>query len=334
GNPPEFNKAVREFDVVTLDRLKVIEVEADYPAWKRYGTDAGLHGAILNFIEVNREYFYGVETTAFGKNYVTARGWEDLSDMIRLYEEAGKKVTESLIGQYIKNDTIVKEFAAYYDLYNKYKKSYDIEAFFKGSLPESTADEISRSKIDERLALTGLLSDMVKTEIKDIMDKSDTLKEARASIARITSGEETDPASYIMTLISAREKFITDRGRAGSLTPQDKTRAKRVIALYNDLKEQGTDAEVVKTFYNDRISALKKNVIVEQMRIDNLFASMTKVFGEESNEMLLLVTELTLGKKSAEFFASFGSDSYEKYNALLMVDDRKETLRREILDIL
>ena len=334
GNPPEFNKAVREFDVVTLDRLKVIEVEADYPAWKRYGTDAGLHGAILNFIEVNREYFYGVETTAFGKNYVTARGWEDLSDMIRLYEEAGKKVTESLIGQYIKNDTIVKEFAAYYDLYNKYKKSYDIEAFFKGSLPEGTADEISRSKIDERLALTGLLSDMIKTEIKDIMDRSDTLKETRASIARITSGEETDPASYIMTLISAREKFITDRGRAGSLTPQDKTRAKRVIALYNDLKEQGTDAGTVKSFYNDRISALKNDVIVEQKRIDNLFESMAGVFGEESNEMLLLVTELTLGKKSAEFFASFGSDSYEKYNALLMVDDRKETLRREILDIL
>ena len=107
GNPPEFNKAVREFDVVTLDRLKVIEVEADYPAWKKYAFDAGLHGSILNFLESNRDYFYGVETTAFGKNYVTARGWEDLSDIIKLYEESGKKVTESLVGQYIKNETVI-----------------------------------------------------------------------------------------------------------------------------------------------------------------------------------------------------------------------------------
>ena len=29
GNPPEYNKSVREFDVVTLDRIKRIDVEAD-----------------------------------------------------------------------------------------------------------------------------------------------------------------------------------------------------------------------------------------------------------------------------------------------------------------
>ena len=30
GNPPEYNKSVREFDVVTLDRIKMIHVEPDY----------------------------------------------------------------------------------------------------------------------------------------------------------------------------------------------------------------------------------------------------------------------------------------------------------------
>ncbi|MFR5116377.1 MAG: hypothetical protein ACLTDV_04695 [Eubacterium sp.] len=30
GNPPQFNRSVREFDIVTMDRLKVLEVEADY----------------------------------------------------------------------------------------------------------------------------------------------------------------------------------------------------------------------------------------------------------------------------------------------------------------
>ena len=30
GNPPEYNKSVREFDVVTMDRMKLVEVEADY----------------------------------------------------------------------------------------------------------------------------------------------------------------------------------------------------------------------------------------------------------------------------------------------------------------
>lgn len=334
GNPPEFNKAVREFDVVTLDRLKVIEVEADYPAWKKYASDAGVHGAILGFIDVNKEYFYGVETTAFGKNYVTARGWEDLSDMIRLYEESDRKVTESLIGQYIKNETVVKEFAAFYDLYNKYKREYDIEAFFEGNADEKIAEEIARSAIDERLALIGLLSDMIKSEISDVMDEADMLKDARPGIARITSGDEKDPGAFIMTLVSVKEKFITDRSRAGSLTSKDKKKAKKIIALYKDIADNSTDADGVKEYYNGRIAALKNSVADKQSRIDNLFSSVAQVFGEESNEMLLLVTELTLGAKSAEFFASFGSESYEKYNALLMVNDRKESLRKEILNIL
>ena len=29
GNPPEYNKSVREFDIATLDRIRRIQVEAD-----------------------------------------------------------------------------------------------------------------------------------------------------------------------------------------------------------------------------------------------------------------------------------------------------------------
>ena len=36
GNPAEYNKSVREFDVVTWDRLKRIDVEPDYTVWKEY----------------------------------------------------------------------------------------------------------------------------------------------------------------------------------------------------------------------------------------------------------------------------------------------------------
>ena len=36
GNPTEYNRSAREFDVVTLDRLKVLEVSPDYEAWKYY----------------------------------------------------------------------------------------------------------------------------------------------------------------------------------------------------------------------------------------------------------------------------------------------------------
>ena len=43
GNPPEYNKSVREFDVVTLDRVKRIDVEPDLGVWKEYAKDRAIH---------------------------------------------------------------------------------------------------------------------------------------------------------------------------------------------------------------------------------------------------------------------------------------------------
>ena len=37
---------------------------------------------------------------------------------------------------------------------------------------------------------------------------------------------------------------------------------------------------------------------------------------------------------TAGFFGNFHNDSYEKFHALLMVGDRQDSLRKEILDIL
>ena len=34
GNPPEYNKSVREFDMVTLDRVRYLEITADFKVWK------------------------------------------------------------------------------------------------------------------------------------------------------------------------------------------------------------------------------------------------------------------------------------------------------------
>ena len=41
GNPPEYNKSVRDFDTVTWDRLKRIDVEPDYETWKEYAYKKG-----------------------------------------------------------------------------------------------------------------------------------------------------------------------------------------------------------------------------------------------------------------------------------------------------
>ena len=41
GNPPEYNKSVREFDVVTLDRIKRIDVEENFRSMERICISSG-----------------------------------------------------------------------------------------------------------------------------------------------------------------------------------------------------------------------------------------------------------------------------------------------------
>lgn len=133
GNPPEYNNSVQEFDIVTWDRLKRIDVEPDFNCWKEYAYNAGVHPSVLTYLEIKKDNFYKVESTVEGKNFVTARGWEDLSRMISLYETNNITVDIKLIEQYLQNPKIAKDFSAYYDLFNKYRSDYQIDSILSGN---------------------------------------------------------------------------------------------------------------------------------------------------------------------------------------------------------
>lgn len=70
GNPPEYNKSVREFDVVTLDRIKRIDVEENFEVWKEYAYRQGIHPAVISYLEIRRKNFYWIENTVDGKMYL------------------------------------------------------------------------------------------------------------------------------------------------------------------------------------------------------------------------------------------------------------------------
>lgn len=137
GNPPEYNNSVHEFDIVTWDRLKRIDVEPNYDVWKEYAYKTGVHPAVTTYLDIKKPNFYRVETTVGGKRFVTARGWDDLSQMIWLYERNHIKVDELLVSQYLQNPTIAKDFAVYYDLFNKYRNDYQVDTILAGKAARS-----------------------------------------------------------------------------------------------------------------------------------------------------------------------------------------------------
>ena len=73
GNPSEYNKSVRDFDVVTMDRIRYIHVETDYYVWKEYAISKHIHPMILSYLELKPNNFYTVSTSVDGMEFVTAR---------------------------------------------------------------------------------------------------------------------------------------------------------------------------------------------------------------------------------------------------------------------
>lgn len=346
GNPPEYNKSVREFDVVTLDRLKILDVSPDYNVWKEYAKERDLHTAILNYLDINKEDFYGIETTVNGKNYITARGWEDLSKILSLYEEEGIKVEESLIEQYIRNDKVVKQFSAYYDLYIKYQNDYRVDEILAGKVNEQVKDKARKASFDERLSLMGMLIDSVTHEIRDNMLSADVLTELLGPLRALkTKSEEGVNAEELINLLfmqkEAREKSYESLKLAGAMSDRDKRKNKEIIKFLNDLfKEVSHSSDKdsrelfmqLKAIYDGKVSKYKIATSMVSKKLHNLFVFTEDVFGS-GNEMLILMTELTVQKDPVKFISTYGSEDYSKHNEDMMISDRGDEILEKISNL-
>jgi uncharacterized protein YejL (UPF0352 family) len=195
GNPPEYNNSVREFDIVTWDRVKRIDIDPDFQAWKEYAYKSGVHGAVISYLEAKKEDFYRVETSVDGKTFVTARGWEDLSSIIQVYEKHKLPVDDNLISQYLQNPKISRSFAIYYDLFNKYRSDYQIESILKGEASPETLEKAHNAKFDERLTVIGLLLDAIGGELKEVMLYDDLLQDHLRRSNRSTRQMRSTPST-------------------------------------------------------------------------------------------------------------------------------------------
>ena len=190
GNPPEYNKSVREFDVVTLDRVKKIDIEEDFGVWKEYAYRRGIHGAILSYLEIRREHFYRVETTADGLQFVTARGWEDLSAVLKSYEILNFPVDEALIGQYLQEEKTAEEFSSYYRIYEKYGQDYGVEEIltgaFSGKIMAEKQKMAANGSTEERSVLLSLFHAALQKEASGCQKQEHTAKELSECFRQFT----------------------------------------------------------------------------------------------------------------------------------------------------
>lgn len=341
GNPPEYNNSVREFDIVTWDRLKRIDVEPDFDAWKEYAYKKGVHASIITYLDIKKGDFYKIETTVDGKSFVTARGWSDLSDMIHLYEQNNIPVTERLVAQYIQNKKIAKNFAVYYDLFNKYKSDYQIDSILSGKADEGIKLRAKNAKFDERFSLLGLMLDAVTAELRKVCGLELSLTELLNALKGVKI-ELTKPSSNAISALNKKiekyEKLISVGKSASSLSNEDELKYRSTIEVLGEIinvieeKEPKDNTEafkLIKVCFDEQRTSLKKTADAAGKKLSNVFKFCEEVFGE-GQEMLILVTELTISYYGAHFISRYGCKEYFNHNKELLFYERQKEIITEL----
>lgn len=329
GNPPEYNKSVREFDMVTLDRVRYINVEANYHIWKKYALSKHLHPMILSYLELKPSQFYRIETSIDGMEFVTARGWEDLSHLITLYEKLNLDINKETIYQYLHHEEVAEDVEAYYLLYKKYQDNYGIMDILDGKVNTKTYQRLAMADFDERVSVVNLLLDgLFKLFDQYTLEKyyTDTwyafLKEYRNNI---------DTISY-QDLLNQKLVLFEQNKKADILT-KDQLHHQRYLLKQLSKVNIPTGLSSLEAFNIAKEPFDRQREILETAEtkalnsINHALQFMEDAFSK-GQEMVIFITNLSLSSNAALFLSEHEIPVYENHKQALLIGTRKA----EILD--
>ena len=340
GNPPEYNKSVRDFDMVTLDRVRCMNIEADLGVWKEYAREKRLNSAILSYLELRPKNFYRVEADVDGLQFVTARGWEDLSNLMDVYEELGIPVDEEIIHEFLRHEDVAEDVSAYFD--QKYQDDYGIAEILEGKVKPSVYARIDQAAFDERLSVVNLLLDGVSNVFYQIQREReitdawyDFLKEYRQKLKNSLQAKgifETILAEKAASdEQNEKQQFVSkaQSDRARSLNEKLKECAKKIADEETINIEETALFALAKEPFDAQCEKLQR---LENQGIETLehaFTFMEQAFSD-GQEMVVFVTELTITPEIAVFLSEHRIERYETYKNQLLIGTKRAEILSEI----
>lgn len=290
GNPPAYNRSVREFDTVTLDRVRYMKVEPDFPIWKHYAVERGLHPAVLSFLELRPERFYVMEPGE--KGFVTGRAWEDLSEILLTMEELELGVEEALFGQYLQDEDTATEFTFYYRLYEKWKKELKPEQILTGAADVPT--NLPSLPFDERLCIVWLLLQRIYTlgrAYEEQQKLSDSLRFFADGLGQGTAEQLT---ALVDERLDRRRKSLAVRKENGLLAAGEEEREQRLFNVIRDCREAvrtggATDAFSERSAQEQNRAERQRKELTAAMQ--NGAAFVREAFGKKQ-ELVIFLTGL------------------------------------------
>lgn len=342
GNPPEFNKSVREFDIATLDRVKRIDVEPDFSVWKEYAVRMEVHPAILSYLTARPQNFCQVETTVDGPVFATPRGWEDLSRFLTVYEKLGLSCDREVVAQYIPHGRIARDFASYLELYYKYQAHYQIDEALSGRRSEALLEQAARAPFDEKLSVISLVLAKLNVEFRKTGKMEDGLEllfeKLKAFKEQLAEAGDGTPVQRLTAFTREVREEYEGKKQAGLLTRAQIHRYEDICGTLDQYLLAAGEAEaqdgetlfgmLAARFGEGREQYEDQCRAVLQM-VEYAFDLMEGAFGD-SQEMVIFITELNTSYDAVRFLEENPCERYHQYNRKLLFEDREADIKRKL----
>ena len=287
GNPPQYNQSARQFDTATMDRVRLLEVEADYPVWRAYALAHGIHPAVLSYLELEPERFYRVEPHAHGRGAVTARGWEDLSTLLASYERLDFPVEDALFGEFLQEDETAASFAAFFRLFAACRERADVEGVLSGAV--ESAPELRTLRFDERLAMVEFLLHSLSGELAANRAEKQLAQSMTSFLSALEA--EPNPTAAAKERLTRREHAVQVRKECGAISPEEEHAERRFAALVHRLLDGMRTLDALTAEEAARRAAIADAEQTLRERMERAMRFVQATFGS-GQELLIFLTQL------------------------------------------
>jgi len=213
-----------------------------------------------------------------------------------------------------------------------------VETILAGEATDDIRARAREARFDERLSLLSLLMDAVGDGIRRVLRDERALNEIvrrlRADKPRFATADPGETRKRLIETSEAITRSIAARQQANALPDEEARAGMKAARLLEDFAgELGDDVAQPFAWLGQRFdresAALQGDAADVRRQLDNIFAFCEAVF-PEGQELLLLVTELSVDASSARFIGKYGCEAYFRYNRELMFYERNRELNREI----
>ena len=193
-----------------------------------------------------------------------------------------------------------------------------------------------KAGFDERISLVSLLISGLNARFAAAHDQDAITDDCYALLKDFRAALDTaaDSEAAYQSLVSAYAGRLSHDRQAGLLTRRQtstRTRAAALMEQWRSLLGNGEPFAAVRVGFNAQVRRREEAVGAASEALEHCFDFMENAF-PQGQELVVFVTELTLGEDSMRFIRENGCDRYYHYSQSLLLDSRKAAIDKELGD--